>query len=94
MATFWGLATLEFGLDDQRTVTAVTGISRNENGPTMMFKAIMSDGDEWTASRQIEPKPSQSLRPSPSSTCPLVLSHLSGNTTYNAYILRFHWRLQ
>ena len=93
MATFLGLATLEFGLDDQRTVTAVTGISNNEYGYTWMVKATMSDGEEWTAGRQSEPESYQSLRPSPSST-PLVLSHLSGNTTLGAWILRFHWRPQ
>ena len=83
---------LEFGLDDQRTVTVVTGISTNQMGNTWMVKATMSDGEEWTAGRRSEPD-STSWRPSPSST-PLVLSHLSGNTTEGAWILRFHWRPQ
>ena len=86
-------ATLEFGLDDQRTVTAVTGISTNNYGNTLMFKTTMSDGEEWTAGDQSEPNSVESWRPSPSST-PLVLSHLSGNTTGGAWILRFHWRPQ
>jgi len=85
--------TLEFGLDGQRTVTAVTGISNNDDGNTWMVKATMSDGEEWTAGSQREPNSGFSLRPSPSST-PLVLSHLSGNITKYARILRFHWRPQ
>ena len=85
--------TLEFGLDDQRTVTAVTGISRNENGNTGMVKATMSDGEEWTAGIQSKPHSGASWRPSPSST-PLVLSHLSGNINPLSRILRFHWRPQ
>ena len=84
---------MEFGLDDQRTVTAVTGRSDNEDGFTRMVKVTMSDGEEWTAGSQSEPNKNESWRPSPSST-PLALSHLSGNTTGDAFILRFHWRPQ
>ena len=84
---------MEFELDGQRTVTAVTGISNNDDGNTWMVKATMSDGEEWTAGSQREPNSGFSLRPSPSST-PLVLSHLSGNITKYARILRFHWRPQ
>ena len=80
-------------MDDQRTVTAVTGISYNKDGNTYVFKATMSDGEEWRAGSRRMPFTSESLRPSPSST-PLALSHLSGNTTDGALILRFHWRPQ
>ena len=84
-------ATLDLGLDANQKITSVTGISNNFDGRTYMLQAQLSDwGPHGTSG--VDAK-YQSERPSPSSP-QLVLSHLSGDTTFNAYILRFHWRPQ
>ena len=85
-------ATLDLGLDANRKITSVTGISDNGNGWTYMLQAQVSDGSTWghgTSGLNYD----RSERPSPSSA-PLLLSHLSGDTTGSAWILRFHWRPQ
>ena len=85
-------ATLDLGLDANLKITSVNGNSDNRDGGTWMLKAGVSDGSSWSHGRSPLHEDS-SERPSPSSP-PLVLSHLSGDTTYAAYILRFHWRPQ
>ena len=85
-------ATLDLGLDANRKITSVTGNSRNEYGDTWMLQA-QSDGAAWGPHGLSQLDINRSERPSPSSP-QLVLSHLSGDTTPDAYILRFHWRPQ
>ena len=84
-------ATLDLGLDANLKITSVTGISRNDNGFTWMLQAELSDGSTWGPHGTI--RPGEKECPSPVSP-PLVLSHLSGDTTRNVRILRFHWRSQ
>ena len=86
-------ATLDLGLDANRKITSVTGISFNEYGYTWMLQAQDSDGSTWGPHGYSLLDDGYSERPSPSSP-QLVLSHLSGDTTWNIYILRFHWRPQ
>ena len=87
-------ATLDLGLDaNRKKITSVTGISYNDSGDTFGLKAAVSDGSSW-AHGQSQPGGLSSERPSPSTSGRLQLSHLSGDTTYRAYILRFHWRPQ
>ena len=87
-------ATLDLGLDANLKITSVTGNCFNMTGSTWMLKAELSDGSSWgphQGTTQVDAGDSE--RPSPASP-PLFLSHLSGDTTYHAYILRFHWRPQ
>ena len=86
-------ATLDLGLDANRKITSVTGISSNSYGYTYMLQAQVSDGSTFGPHGRSQLDAYRSNRPSPSSA-QLVLSHLSGDTTRNAYILRFHWRPQ
>lgn len=86
-------ATLDLGLDANLKITSVTGNSDNNSGLTWMLKAHLSDGSSWGPHGYSQLYDGLSERPSPSSP-PLVLSHLSGDTTRNAWILRFHWRPQ
>ena len=86
--------TLDLGLDANLRITSVTGISGNNSGNTRMLKAQLSEyGSSWGPLGDIRLGGGRSERPSPSSP-PMVLSHLSGDTTSNARILRFHWRPQ
>ena len=87
-------ATLDLGQDaNRKKITSVTGISGNKYGDTYRLEAAVSDGSSWAHGRS-QPNEIFSERPSPSTSGRLELSHLSGDTTYNAYILRFHWRPQ
>ena len=86
-------ATLDLGLDANRKITSVTGISNNSIGDTYMLQAQHPDGSTWGPHGPTQLYDDCSERPSPSSI-PMILSHLSGDTTDNAYILRFHWRPQ
>ena len=86
-------ATLDLGLDANLKITAVTGNTYNKHGNTWMLEAQLSDGSSWGPHGTTDLDPGESKRPSPSSA-PLVLSHLSGDTTRNTKILRFHWRPQ
>ena len=86
-------ATLDLGLDANLKITSVTGNSDDRYGTTYMLKCEMSDGGSWGPYGTIKVNDDESGRPSPSSPS-MVLSHLSGDTTYNAFILRFHWRPQ
>ena len=86
-------ATLDLGLDANLKITSVTGISNNDDGSTWMLKARLTDGATWGPHGDSELYESVSEHPSPSSPL-LVLSHLSGDTTHNAWIVRFHWRPQ
>ena len=86
-------ATLDLGLDAKLKITSVTGNSLNDDGFTFMLGADLSDGSSWGPHGSSKVDAYISDRPSPSSP-PMVLSHLSGDTTYHAYILRFHWRSQ
>ena len=87
-------ATLDLGLDaNRKKITSVTGISHNDWGYTYGLKAAVSDGSSW-AHGESRPADDESERPSPSTSGRLQLSHLSGDTTKYAYILRFHWRPQ
>ena len=83
--------TLDLGLDANRKITSVTGISDNEYGGTRMLQAQVSDESTWGPHGPSRLDDGRSERPSPSSP-QLVLSYLSGDTTQYAYILRFHWR--
>ena len=86
--------TLDPGLDANLKITSVTGISGNNSGNTRMLKAQLSEyGSSWGPLGDSRLGGGRSERPSPSSP-PMVLSHLSGDTTSNARILRFHWRPQ
>ena len=90
-------ATIDLGLDAKLKITSLTGDCLNNKGQTMMLEAQLSDGTIWGPHGHIyttksDASPS-SQRPSPSSP-PLVLSHLSGDETHDAWILRFHWRPQ
>ena len=85
-------ATLDLGLDANLKITSVTGISFNRDGWTCMLQA-QSDGSTWGPHGRSELNANRSERPSPSSP-QLVLTHLSGDTTFEARILRFHWRPQ
>ena len=86
-------ATLNLGLDANRKITSVTGISNNEYGFTQMLQAQVSDGSTWGPHGPSQLNASRSERPSPSSP-QLLLSHLSGDATNQARIIRFHWRPQ
>ena len=86
-------ATLDLGLDANRKITSVTGISDNEYGSTFMLQAQVSDGSTSGPHGPSQLNAERSERPSPAST-PLVLSHLSGDETEGAWIIRFHWRPQ
>ena len=92
--THW-LETLDLDLDANQKITSVTGNCDNETGTTWMLQAKMSDGStwEWGPFGDTKLNSDRSERPSPSSP-PLVLSHLSGDETDGALILRFHWRPQ
>ena len=63
-----------------------------------MLQAELSDGSRWgpygLSQLDDDFDEDDNERPSPSFSAPLVLSHLSGDTTYNAWIIRFHWRPQ
>ena len=85
--------TLDLGLDANLKITSVTGNSYNPGGNAYMLKCELSDGGSWGPYGTIKVSDDESERPSPSSPT-MVLSHLSGDTTYNAFILRFHWRPQ
>ena len=85
-------ATLDLGLDANRKITSVTGISHKKYGSTYMLQA-QSDGSTWGPHGLSELNEVRSKRPSPSSA-QLVLSHLAGDTTRLGFILRFHWRPQ
>ena len=85
-------ATLDLGLDANRKITSVTGNSRNDIGSTWMLQAQLSDST-WGPHGDSRVEDGFSERPSPSSA-QLVLSHLSGDETEGAWILRFHWRPQ
>ena len=74
-------------------ITSLTGHSENDYGHTWMLKAQLSDGMSWGPQGLTKLDAGESERPSPSSP-PLALSHLSGDTTSDNYILRFHWRPQ
>merc|ERR1712037_761768 len=80
-------ATLDLSLDANRKITSVTGISNNDTGNTWMLEAQLSDGSSWGPHGPRFLDDDNSERPSPSSP-PLVLSHLSGDTTHRAWILR------
>ena len=86
-------ATLDLGLDANLKITSVTGISGNNYGDTRMLQAQVSDGSTWGPHGPSQLYDGFSEHPSPSSA-PLILSHLSGDTTWSAFILRFHWRPQ
>ena len=86
-------ATLDLGLDANRKITSVTGISDNNDGFTHMLQAELSDGSTSGPHGTSRLSNGDSERPSPSSP-KLVLSHLSGDTTRDAWILRFHWMPQ
>ena len=83
-------ATLDLGLDAYWKITAVTGISGNNTGFTYMLNTEQSDGSTWGPHGPSHLDAYRSERPSQSSP-PVVLSHLSGDTTRYAWILRFHW---
>ena len=85
-------ATLDLGLDANLKITSVTGISYNDWGQTWMLTAQLSNGSSWEHGNSLRGA-GESERPSPSSP-PLVLSHLSGDTTVCAYTICFHWRPQ
>ena len=85
--------TLDLGLNANRKITSVTGNSLNDDGFTFMLRADLSDGSSWGPHGSSKVDAYISERPSPSSP-PMVLSHLSGDTTPEAWILRFHWRPQ
>ena len=88
-------ATLDLGLDaNRKKITSVTGISGNRTGSTFGLKAAVSDGSSWAHGQSRPDNDHESERPSPSTSGRLQLSHLSGDTTRDAYILRFHWRPQ
>ena len=86
-------ATLDLSLDANLKITSVTGISDNDDGWTYMLQAQVSHGATFGPHGDSQLDAYRSERPSPSSPA-LVLSHLSGDTTYKAWILRFHWRPQ
>ena len=92
-------ATIDLGLDANLKITSVTGISKNQSGYTRMLKAGLSDGASWGPHGdsglmcRTFIADGRSERPSPSSP-PMMLSHLSGDETRHAWILRFHWRPQ
>ena len=86
-------ATLNLGLDAKLKITSVTGNSYNDEGPTYMLKAQLSDGAIWGPHGPRGLDEGDSERSSPSYPS-LVLSHLSGDTTHRAWMLRFHWRPQ
>ena len=86
-------ATLDLGLDGLLKITSVTGDSDNANGNIFMLKAELTSGQSWGPHGESKLDPGECERPSPASP-PLFLSHLSGDTTAGAYILRFHWRPQ
>ena len=85
-------ATLDLGLDAKLKITSLTGHSSNDTGDTFMLEAKMSNGSSWGPQGNEKPGEETSFRPSPFSP-PLVLSHLSGDETSGARILRFHWSL-
>ena len=85
--------TIDLGLDANLKITSVTGNSHNDKGHTWMLAAHLSNGTEFGPHGEKQLHRGFSERPSPSSS-PMVLSHLSGDTTYNAFIIRFHWRPQ
>ena len=84
--------TLDLGLDANRKITSLTGTSVKFDGSTWMLEAELGDGSSWGPQGSSKLFQDSSKRPSPSS--PLVLSHLSGDTTRHAYVIRFHWRPQ
>ena len=86
---------LYLDLDANQKITSVTGNCDNETGTIWMLQAKLSDGStwEWGPFEDTKLNSHRSERPSPSSP-PLVLSHLSGDETDDAHILRFHWRPQ
>ena len=85
-------ATLDLGLDANLKITSLTGHSSNETGDTHMLQAKLSNGANWGPHGNEMPSEETSARPSPYSP-PLVLSHLSGDETSGARIIRFHWSL-
>ena len=87
-------ATLDLALDGLLKITSVTGSARNEDGNIFMLKCELTSGPSWGPHGESSLDPGESERPSPASPPPLVLAHLSGDTTLGARILRFHWRLQ
>ena len=87
-------ATLDLGLDANLKITSLTGFSDSNIGETCwILQAKLSNGATWGPHGPSELYESESERPSPSSP-PLVLSHLSGDESYGARIIRFHWRPQ
>ena len=85
-------ATLDLGLNANLKITSLTGNSSNVTGDTYMLQAKLSTGVSWGPHGNEKPSEETSARPSPFSP-PLVLSHLSGDETSGARILRFHWSL-
>ena len=84
--------TLDLGFDARLQITSVTGTSLNSTGDTCLLKAKLSNGVNWGPHGDKTPSDELSKRPSPYFP-PLVLSHLSGDETSGARILRFHWTL-
>ena len=82
--------TLDLSLSGNRAITAVSGVSDNKEGDTYSLEIKTSDGATWGPHGDHKQVLGRSERPSPSS--PLVLSHLSGDETLSAHIIRFHWR--
>ena len=85
-------ATLDLGLNANLKITSLIGHSSNDTGDTFMLQAKLSNGASWGSHGNEKPSEETSARPSPFSP-PLVLSHLSGDETSGARILRFHWSL-
>ena len=81
--------TLDLGT---RAVTAVSGVCDNKEGDTYSLQIKTSDGAVWGPNGDNKQVLGRSERASPSS--PLFLSHISGDETPSAHIIRFHWRPQ
>ena len=80
------------GFDARLQITSVTGTSLNNTGDTCLLKAKLSNGANWGPHGDKTPSDELTKHPSPYFP-PLALSHLSGDETSGARILRFHWTL-
>merc|ERR1712037_570134 len=95
-ANYENEAILDLGLNADRKITWINGMSHKGSGQACSLMAQTSDGEYWDLDLDLNDwrdHPDVNERPSPSSPA-MVLSHLSGNSNSGEMIQRFHWRLQ
>jgi len=79
-------------LEQNEDIVAISGYSWDKYGYTATLQAESSAGRSWGPFGDHKPSGSNSLRSSPSAPRnSLRLKHISGDQTYEKYILRFHW---